>query len=171
MSYDETNKSTPELQRYQRLFWSPMGPPTAQRALLQCLVRFQLAGNDSRIFPSIETLANDTGLTTKTVGRHLAELAATGWIVRKLAGHRGQSWRRYGYELHWPRGFDPKSDKWLMDVKRRKAIARAVHRQENDWPLTEEDVELLKEEKLLDPESVSYYDYRAAQQDDSDHPF
>ncbi len=142
---------TPDVKRYQRLIWSPQGPPTAQRALLQVLVRFLLAGDDDSIYPSERTLAGDTGLSEKSVGRHLAELEAGGWIARKLAG-TGQSWRRYGYSLHWPEGFDPKTDQWLVSARRKKAVARARHREEKGWTLTEEEERLLAEEEAAEEE-------------------
>lgn len=123
----------PEVSRYQRLIYSREGPKPLGRLLLQVLVRFRLAGNSDRIFPAETTLAEDTGLSVRSVQRLLQELEDGGWIRRKLFGVKGQAWRRTEYELTWPNGFDPKADKWLQEVRARKEEGRRAYREEHGW--------------------------------------
>ena len=132
---------TPEMSRYQRLIFSKDGPAANCRLLLIVLIRFWLAGSDNRIFPSEETLAEDTGLSVRTIRRLIPLLEANGWIKRKPFGVKGQAWRRNEYFLHWPDGFDPKQDKWLQEVKQRKAEGRAAYREAEGWPEPEPEPE------------------------------
>ena len=125
---------TPEMARYQRLIFSKDGPAPNCRLVLIVLIRFWLAGSDNRIFPSEETLAEDTGLSVRTIRRLIPLLEANGWIKRKPFGVKGQAWRRNEYFLHWPDGFDPRRDKWLQEVKQRKAEGRAAYREAEGWP-------------------------------------
>ena len=129
------------MSRYQRLIYSREGPKPLGRLLLQVLVRFRLAGNSDRIFPAETTLAEDTGLSVRSVQRLLQELEDGGWIRRKLFGVKGQAWRRTEYELTWPNGFDPKTDKWLQEVKARKEEGRRAYREEQGWPEEEPEPE------------------------------
>lgn len=53
-------------------------------------------------FPSIDTLAEKTGLDRKTVIKHL-KISRTGdWIGRKLHGYTNQGWKRFEYFIKWP---------------------------------------------------------------------
>ena len=149
---------TPEMSRYQRLIFSKDGPAANCRLVLIVLIRFSLAGSDNRIFPSEETLAEDTGLSVRTIRRLIPLLEANGWIKRKPFGVKGQAWRRNEYFLHWPDGFDPKQDKWLQEVKQRKAEARAAYRESAGW--TPEESVILEG---IDPQAwESWLAYRAS---------
>lgn len=48
-------------------------------------------------FPSIETLAAETGLTTRSVGQHLKKAEHEGWITRKKHRGKGKDWAQYHY--------------------------------------------------------------------------
>ena len=149
---------TPEMARYQRLIFSKDGPSPSCRLLLHVLVRFHFAGNDGRIFPSEETLAEDTGFSIRTVRRLIPELERDGWITRQTFGIKGQQWRRNEYKLRWPNGFDPQADEWLQEVKQRKAEARAAYRESAGW--TPEESVILEG---IDPQAwESWLAYRAS---------
>ena len=124
---------TPEMARYQRLIFSKDGPSPSCRLLLHVLVRFHFAGNDGRIFPSEETLAEDTGFSVRTIRRLIPELERDGWIRRQTFGIKGQQWRRNEYKLTWPNGFDPKTDQWLQEVKAMKDVGRRAYREAARW--------------------------------------
>lgn len=48
-------------------------------------------------YPSTRTLAADTGLSRRTVEKHLRSAEERGWLRRERAGHSGQGWRRNRY--------------------------------------------------------------------------
>jgi len=53
-------------------------------------------------FPSIKYLAKRTGLTEKTVGKHLNNAVKLGWLIRRIRGVNGQGWRCYEYLGTYP---------------------------------------------------------------------
>ena len=123
MSDDRVN---PKMRRWQFLIWSDSGPPgPAKRALLQVLFDFLVSSPESRVFPSIATLAVKTDQTEKTVGRHLAELQTDGWFRRDSRPGSGQAWRRFEYHLTFPRHFDASKDEWLKSVDEKQKEKRA----------------------------------------------
>jgi predicted transcriptional regulator len=118
----------PKMRRWRWLVWSEVGPPgPAKRAILQVLLDFLATSPEGRVFPSVETLAVKTDLTEKSVGRHIAELEAAGWLARYQHGTSGQGWRRYGYRLTFPKHIDPSADPWLKEAAQQteKAAAEA----------------------------------------------
>lgn len=54
------------------------------------------ADNHGQCFPSVETIANDLGITTRNVQKHLANLEAEGWIVKNLRTNTSTL-----YQLHF----------------------------------------------------------------------
>lgn len=130
---------TPELRRWRRLIWSKDGPAgAAKRGILQVLFDYFASSKTAEIFPSVETIAEKTGIASKNAIRHLADLEAGGWLKRSTRGRSGQGWRRYQYELCFPPHFDAASDEWLNSVDRK----RDEHREAEGWkPRTEEESE------------------------------
>jgi len=59
-----------------------------------------------RAFPSIETLARETSLTSRAVGTHLEKAAKDGWIVRKKWRDKGKNWAQYAYSARLPDGIE-----------------------------------------------------------------
>ena len=53
-------------------------------------------------YPSVRTVARETGLARKTVMAHLRQATAAGWITTRAHGFRGQIWRRNEYAISWP---------------------------------------------------------------------
>lgn len=53
-------------------------------------------------FPSIKYLAERTGSTEKTVGKHLKNAVQLGWIKRRRRGVNGQAWQHYEYWGTYP---------------------------------------------------------------------
>jgi len=50
-------------------------------------------------YPSVRTLARETGLSRKAVMEHLTRARKAGWIVVGERGFRGQIWRRHEYGI------------------------------------------------------------------------
>ncbi len=53
-------------------------------------------------YPTQEQLAEATGLTDRAVRKHIEIAEASGWLIRKEHGFRGQKWRNHEYEARWP---------------------------------------------------------------------
>jgi hypothetical protein len=53
-------------------------------------------------FPSTRTLADETGLSERTVISHLAMAVATEWLTRDIRGLSGQYWKRHEYKARIP---------------------------------------------------------------------
>lgn len=83
------------------------GPPkTTTRHVLLALSLYMSAKGDS-CFPSITTLATDTGLSRKSVITHLQEAERLGWIARQkepMPG-KGKGWNRMTYVASAPARF------------------------------------------------------------------
>ena len=72
----------------------PTGAVT--RAVLQALSAY-MNEHGENAFPSIATLARDTGLSMRTVGKHLKFAEADGWFTRKRWRANGKDWAQYRY--------------------------------------------------------------------------
>lgn len=83
------------------------GPPkTTTRHVLLALSLYMSTKGDS-CFPSIDTLAADTGLSRKSVITHLQEAERLGWIARTkepMPG-KGKGWNRMTYVATAPQRF------------------------------------------------------------------
>jgi hypothetical protein len=53
-------------------------------------------------YPSIKTLAKETGLSRQTVIEHLNSARDAGWISVRRHGFSGQIWKRNEYSIMWP---------------------------------------------------------------------
>lgn len=93
--------------KYQRLYdWrnqvaSSKGPKSSVMRLVLLALSLHM-DNKCYCFPSIIYLAERTGLTEKTVGKHLKDAVQLGWIKRRLMGGDGQAWRHYEYWGTYP---------------------------------------------------------------------
>ena len=54
-------------------------------------------------YPSTRTLADETGLTRRTVEKHLAKAHKQGWLSKKRHGLSGQRWKRNEYAAQIPK--------------------------------------------------------------------
>jgi len=93
--------------KYQQVYdWrdrvaSSQGPKSA--VMRHVLLTLSLHMNAKRnCFPSIKYLAERTGLTEKTVGKHLNNAVKLGWLIRRIRGVNGQGWRCYEYLGTYP---------------------------------------------------------------------
>ncbi len=73
--------------------------PTMRHVLLTLSTHGDTDGND--IFPSTRTLADETGLSERSVCTHLQKAEDSGWIERSSKG-TGHGWRRHVYSLRIP---------------------------------------------------------------------
>lgn len=84
---------------WSRAVSSPDGPPkSTTRHVLLALSLYMSPKGDS-CFPSIDTLASDTGLSRKSVIAHLQEAAELGWVTKRpepMKG-KGKGWNRMHY--------------------------------------------------------------------------
>lgn len=57
-------------------------------------------------WPSIETLATETGLSSRATGTHLKKAVKDGWLHRKKWRAKGKDWAQYVYVAAFPTGID-----------------------------------------------------------------
>jgi hypothetical protein len=74
-----------------------LGLTTLDKLLLIALDRYRF-GVGGWVWPSIETLARDTGCGESTVRKRLARLVTKGLLIREYESHAGQ-WRHAKYDL------------------------------------------------------------------------
>jgi len=87
--------------KWRASFMSTNGPPSTTRYVLLALSRY-MDPDGTGAFPSIATLAKDTGLSQRAVKTHLALAVELGWIERKHCRRMGQKWRNYEYRPRFP---------------------------------------------------------------------
>ncbi len=75
-------------------------PSTTRHVLLTLSCHVNDAGEPC--FPTIEQLAQETGLTTRSVMKQLSIGKEKGWIVVGKHGYAGQKWARREYQIAWP---------------------------------------------------------------------
>lgn len=78
------------------------GPPrsTTRHVLLTLSLHMNEKGGSC--FPSTRTLAEETGLSRRSVETHINLAVADGWLRKRLIGLKGQRWRRSEYEATLP---------------------------------------------------------------------
>lgn len=74
--------------------------PTTRHVLLTLSLHMDEAGGSC--FPSTRTVAERTGLSRRTVEKHLAAAEAEGWIRRRRGAGDRQGWRRIEYAAALP---------------------------------------------------------------------
>jgi hypothetical protein len=75
------------------------GSPTTRHVLLTLATHADRAG---KAFPSIKTLAGETGLSGRAVVQHVQIAVQDGWLMREKTKRDGQGWRRSTYWLRLP---------------------------------------------------------------------
>jgi hypothetical protein len=86
---------------WRRAVLSDRGPSPTTRYVLM-VISTHMDGNGESCFPSIATLAVESGLSRRVVIEHIAKAAAGGWIRKSAKGLTGQSWRRHSYTAAIP---------------------------------------------------------------------
>lgn len=81
---------------------SEHGPESPTTRLVLLTLSLHMNEKGGSCFPSIETLAVETGLGDKAVRVHLATAAQEGWITRHRHGYGDQRYWRYEYEATVP---------------------------------------------------------------------
>lgn len=86
---------------WERKVASVSGPdsPTTRHVLLTLATHADRAG---KAFPSIKTLAEETGLSERAVVQHVQIAVQGGWLTREKTKRDGQGWRRSTYWLRVP---------------------------------------------------------------------
>ncbi len=81
---------------------SKLGPksPTTRHILLTISLHMDVAG--SQCFPSTDTIAEETGLSRRTVCIHLEKAVAEGWISKGVRGMGVKGWWRHSYQAEFP---------------------------------------------------------------------
>lgn len=79
-------------------------PPTTRHVLLTLSCHLNDLGEDC--FPSTAMLADETGLSERSVCTHLALAAEHGWFVVRRHGYGKQKWARHEYFPRIPEGFE-----------------------------------------------------------------
>ena len=95
----------PFLLRWRSMVLSDAGPATSGARFVLLALSTYMDSDGASCFPSIETLAQATQLSDKTVRTHLAAAERVGWITRELRGRNaGQAWKGYEYAATLPKG-------------------------------------------------------------------
>lgn len=55
-------------------------------------------------FPTIETIADKSGLSVRTVKNHIPLAVDSGWLIKTKIGLSGQQWANNKYEICMPKG-------------------------------------------------------------------
>jgi len=79
--------------------------PTTKHVLLTLACHMNDLGRGC--FPSVKTLARQTGLSQRGVYAHLRKAKDAGWIVASAHGLSGRGWKRNEYWISWPQGTEP----------------------------------------------------------------
>lgn len=81
-------------------FMGQHGPRATVRLVLHSLhARMNLHGV---AWPSVSTIAKDSGLTERTASKALAEAVNEQWLERQLQSAKGSAWARYRYQSKFP---------------------------------------------------------------------
>lgn len=75
-------------------------PPTTRFVLLTLGCHMNDAGESC--FPSIETIAKESGLSISAVTRNLGFAKASGWIICEKHGYKNSKWSRNDYKISFP---------------------------------------------------------------------
>lgn len=81
---------------------SPRGPESSTTRHVLLALSLYMGEKGDGAFPSTRTLAADTGLSRRTVEKHLREAESQGWIGRDQHGFGGMGWKRYDYAASLP---------------------------------------------------------------------
>ena len=80
---------------------SSYGPEPITRLVLLVLSLHMDRGGES-CFPAIRTLMKETGLSNKSVIRHIHLAERAGWIEKEICGFSGKGWKRHSYKATIP---------------------------------------------------------------------
>ncbi len=75
--------------------------PATTKHVLQTLSMFMNTMGES-CYPSIEDLAEYSGLSKRAVLTHIEAARKANWITVSQHGYRGQRWKRNEYVARWP---------------------------------------------------------------------
>lgn len=105
---------------------SKFGPesPTTRHVLLTLSIHMNEKGESC--YPSTKLLADETGLSERSVCTHLELAEKSGWIMRKSRQRPGQQWRQHVYSPVIPIGVEGaiQKDELLNDVQQLKGTER-----------------------------------------------
>lgn len=87
---------------WRRLIASKNGPPSPTTRHLLLTASLHMDEKGESCFPSTRTIAEETGLSERSVICHLAMAVATQWLVKEIRGLSGQCWRRHEYKARIP---------------------------------------------------------------------
>jgi hypothetical protein len=106
---------------------SKCGPKPTTRLLLLTL-SVHMDGNGGSCFPSTRKLAEETGLSERTVCTHLEIAEKEGWIKKMKQGLTGRSWKRHSYQAAIP----PEALKQVQHPKQQGTEPHAEGTEPND---------------------------------------
>ena len=104
MKSRDKNKPLPMslLYKWRKAIASEHGPPSTTRFVLLALSLHMSQEGDS-CFPSMQTLAVETGLTERCVCTHIQNAVNEGWLRSMKRGLKGQAWKRNEYRAELPK--------------------------------------------------------------------
>lgn len=99
---------------------SPLGPsnPTTRHVLLTLSLHMNERGESC--YPTTKQLAEETGLSERSVCTHLEQAEIDGWMRKRAVGLRGRQWKRHIYSPAIP-------SKVLNELQRLEALNDVQH--------------------------------------------
>ena len=94
----ESEKSRPLVARWRDAVLSADGPPKPMTRLVLLALGKYMASTGGECWPSVDTLATDTGTSRRTVCTHIATAQSLGWVRVVEKKGAGQAWRRHQYQ-------------------------------------------------------------------------
>lgn len=95
--------------RYRLAVCSKHGPPSPTRRHVLLVLSLHMDKDGGSCFPSERLLAEETGLSERSVGQHLEVAAREGWVCRQQRGST-KGWRQWHYLASIPDAPEPDSD-------------------------------------------------------------
>lgn len=87
---------------WRSLVSSDRGPDASTTRHVLLALSLHMNEKGGSCFPSTRTLSNETGLSRRTVEKHLRKAEGEGWLRRDAHGFSGQGWKRYEYAAKVP---------------------------------------------------------------------
>lgn len=100
-------------------------PPTTRHVLLTLSIYMNEKGEGC--YPSVETLAEDTGLHCASIYRAIKDATKRGWLVKRKLGKGGRTWAANEYEAAFPAGFALAEREPSHNASPRGARAKGSH--------------------------------------------
>lgn len=101
VSMTKSDQPDKPVRNWVKAFRSASGPEPTTRHVLHALASYMFEGKP-RCFPSMRTLSDDTGLTTRTICTHIEKAKEQGWLKVTQRKGKEKGWKLNHYEAAIP---------------------------------------------------------------------